>query len=257
MNRALDFTTILLALLGVFAAGAVPAKRVEVLPAQQVEQGWRLYLQRDAERRPATEFPYQRWFDRAAARHKLPVTLLLALALARGESDFDAKARSSANVRGLMQILWPGTAKQLGIHSLDKLLDPCTNVDAGARYLSQLVKRYKGNLHRALAAYNYGPGAIARSGSIPAGAAWYSGYIYRHLGYVLGRSAAGKPMPVPERYADDRKLEVLVFHEPFRAEAFVRAVEARADDLRLACAVGMGVAQGAAQPTIAIVARGA
>ncbi len=136
------------------------------------------------ETRPALDFPYAHCFKRAATAHGLPETLLVAVA--RGESDFKPRARSKANAYGLMQILWPDTAKHLGLEQLSEVLDPCTNVDAGARYLKELQQRYDGDLNRTLAAYNYGPGRIpVTGGRLPDGAIWYSAYIMRHLDYVL------------------------------------------------------------------------
>lgn len=88
----------------------------------------------------------------AALEYGLPESLLLAVA--RGESDCEARARSRANAHGVMQILWPDTAKHLGINRLSDLYEPCTNIDAGARYLKELLARYDGNVHLALAAYN-------------------------------------------------------------------------------------------------------
>ena len=87
-----------------------------------------------------------------------------------------------------MQILWPQTAKHLGIDQLEALYDPCTNILAGAKYLRELLDRYNGNLHLTLAAYNYGPGRIRKnsnSDSIPRGAQWYSSYIFHHLKHIL------------------------------------------------------------------------
>ena len=95
-----------------------------------------------------------------------------------------------------MQILWPDTARHLGIYRLSQLYDPCTNIDAGARYLKELLGNYDDNLHLALAAYNYGPSRIAKDGfNIPSGAEWYSGYIYRHLNYVLGDGSKQNTVP--------------------------------------------------------------
>ena len=132
-----------------------------------------------------------------------------------------------------MQILWPGTAKHLGIHRLSELYDPCTNIDAGARYLRELLATYDGNMHLALAAYNYGPGRIDRSGyNIPDGAAWYSGYIYRHLNYVLGNATTRKPIP-DTLYSDIGQSTLLTFGEPYRAEAFIERLESAAPDLAL------------------------
>jgi soluble lytic murein transglycosylase-like protein len=134
---------------------------------------WKAYLKNDTDIPPSYRFPHASCFKAAASAHRLPETLLLAVA--RGESDFEATARSSANAHGVMQILWPGTANDLGIFRLTDLYDPCTNIDAGARYLKELLVRFDGNLHLALAAYNYGPARIAADEmNIPSGANWYS-----------------------------------------------------------------------------------
>ena len=125
---------------------------------------WRDFLASETQMEPAVSLPFERCFRRAAAAHDLPTSLLAAVA--RGESNFDPDAVSSANARGLMQILWPGTGRHLGFSQVRELHEPCRNVEAGARYLKELLQRYDGDLHRALAAYNYGPGRIARSKSL-------------------------------------------------------------------------------------------
>lgn len=177
---------------------------------------------------PTRSFPFESCFRRAAKTHGLPVVLLLAVA--RGESDFDPTAKSKANAHGLMQILWPTTARHLGIARLSELYEPCTNVDAGARYLKELLGRYEGDVHRALAAYNYGPRRIALSGSqIPAGAKWYSGYIHRHLSYVIGAPNGGRDIP----YESEGKHELIVFNKPYRAQAFVTTLKASLPEVRL------------------------
>jgi len=180
---------------------------------------------------PAYSFPHSTCFKAAAAAHDIPESLLLAVA--RGESDFDATARSRANAHGVMQIQWPGTAKHLGINRLSDLYDPCTNIDAGTRYLKELLGKYDNNLHLALAAYNYGPGRISKnSDSIPSGAVWYSGYIYRHLNYVLGSNS--KRLPVPGTlYSEIGQSTLLTFGEPYRAEAFIERLEESTSGLNL------------------------
>lgn len=192
---------------------------------------WKNYLQNDTDIEASYRFPHASCFRAAAAKHNLPETLLLAVA--RGESDFEATARSRANAHGVMQILWPSTAKDLGIHRLTELYDPCTNIDAGTRYLKELVQRFDGNLHLALAAYNYGPGRIsADTANIPNGATWYSRYIYRHLNYVLGdrstKKAAGEHL-----YSDLGRSTLVSFAEPYRAAAFVERLEQNAPELNL------------------------
>lgn len=199
--------------------------KLQAIPSN-LNDAWRLYLNTDAKRDPGIQFPYFECFQRAAVAHDLPVTLLLALA--RGESDFDARAVSSANALGLMQILWPGTAQHLGINRQSELFKPCVNVDAGARYLKELLTHYRGNLHRALAAYNYGPSRIpVKQSSIPKGANWYSGYIYRHLIYVLGDMELQSVPRLTGRNHADRKLTLITFSTPYRAEAFVNRLQKR------------------------------
>ena len=153
----------------------------------EIRAGWIKYWQLERTALPKTKFPHQACFEKSSKEHQVPLNLLLALS--RGESNFNPRAVSKADARGLMQILWPGTAKHLGITSEEALFDPCTNVDAGARYFRELLNRYDNNIHLSLAAYNYGPGRISTDAvEIQEGAAWYSGYIYNHLRYVLGLS---------------------------------------------------------------------
>ena len=86
-------------------------------------------------------------------------------AVTRQESNFDPVAVSSANARGLMQLL-PGTAaqvaRQLGIaHAVGMLTaDPSHNMRLGAAFLAGLIDRTGGALPLALAGYNAGPGRV-------------------------------------------------------------------------------------------------
>lgn len=83
-------------------------------------------------------------------------------AIARQESNFDTEAVSSANARGLMQLL-PATAAQvarrLNIASSTPRLtsDPALNLRLGSAYLAEILDRFSGNLALAAAAYNAGP----------------------------------------------------------------------------------------------------
>jgi len=216
----------LLALFVCMSIGAAPYARTSTDP----RQAWQDYLRSGSDVAPRYRFPHANCFRSAALTHDLPETLLLAIA--RGESDFDATARSHANAHGVMQILWPDTARHLGIFRLSDLYDPCTNIDAGARYLKELLQHYDGDLHLALAAYNYGPGRIPRDAAIiPRGAAWYSAYIYRHLGYVLGDRANRNSRN--SRYSELGRTSLLSFGEPYRAAAFVEGMEAKAPDVQL------------------------
>ena len=225
-TRTLVRVAVLLVAPVIFAGGLFEPAGAAAM--SQTADDWQDYLALEAGRNPAKAFPHAECFQRAAAAHDLPVTLLIAVA--RGESNFDTRARSSANAYGLMQILWPITARHLGFETLDELYDPCRNAEAGARYLRELLTRYDGDLHLSLAAYNYGPGRIpVAATTIPEGAEWYSSYIYRHLRYVLGeRRPEGRG-----EWRDEGEVELAIFAAPYRAEAFVQTLQVAAPSLRL------------------------
>ncbi len=217
--------------LGVLLSLGAPAAIASVNSQADPDTAWRVYLSNDTGLQPSYRFPHANCFRAAAAAYGLPETLLLAVA--RGESDFEPTARSRANAHGVMQILWPATANHLGIYRLTELYDPCTNIDAGARYLQEMLNRFNGNLHLALAAYNYGPERIAANQEdIPPGASWYSAYIFRHLNYILGDRALARPAG-EHLYSDLGRSTLVSFGEPYRAAAFVERLEQRAPELEL------------------------
>ncbi len=176
-------------------------------------------------------YPWQRCFTRAAASHGLPESLLLAIAA--GESNFDPAARSGKDAIGLMQIRWPTTARHLGLHREADLYDPCTNVDAGARYLRELLARYDEDFHLAVAAYNYGPGAV-QADAVPEGARWYSHYIYQHLEQVLGEapSATSELIAPPGNPGAGRDV-LMSFTRAHRARDFIAFLSAQVPGLEL------------------------
>ena len=213
------------ATLATFAVDASASSDVDPAAA------WEHYAKQGFAAEPRVRFPHETCFRVAALEYDLPYTLLLAVA--RGESDFDEMARSKANAHGVMQILWPITAQHLGIYRLSELYEPCTNIDAGARYLKEMIRRYDGDIHLALAAYNYGPERISVSGAdIPSGATWYSSYILRHLDFVLSSSRGSEP-GTDHLYSEFGRSTLLSFGEPYRAAAFVAGLEQRSPGLRL------------------------
>lgn len=88
----------------------------------------------------------------------------LVMAVIQTESHGDPAAISRAGAEGLMQLM-PATSAQYGVANP---FDAHANVDGGTHYLSDLIRRYRGNLHLALAAYNAGPGLVDAVHGIPA-----------------------------------------------------------------------------------------
>lgn len=104
--------------------------------------------------------PYQRLVDQAAEAHGLDPKLLHALVAT--ESAYRTDAVSPAGAAGLTQLM-PATALDLGVRDR---FDPDQNLRGGADYLARQLRRF-GDLRLALAAYNAGPGRVARLGRIP------------------------------------------------------------------------------------------
>lgn len=95
-----------------------------------------------------------------SARFDLSPALIEALVWQ--ESRWREGAVSHVGARGLAQLM-PGTARYLGVNPDD----PFANLEGGARYLREQLDRFDGDIERALAAYNAGPGRVERAGGIP------------------------------------------------------------------------------------------
>ncbi|MEO8372013.1 MAG: lytic transglycosylase domain-containing protein [Candidatus Solibacter sp.] len=98
--------------------------------------------------------------DAAADRYGLPRELVRSVMAA--ESRFQPQVISPKGAIGLMQLM-PGTAQVLGADPYDQ----AQNVDAGTRYLRDLLEKYNYGLRHALAAYNAGPGAVDKYNGVP------------------------------------------------------------------------------------------
>jgi soluble lytic murein transglycosylase-like protein len=103
------------------------------------------------------ETPYDALIAAAAKRYGVRPALVRAVVMV--ESAFKPDAVSRVGASGLMQLM-PATAKDLGVADV---FDPAANVDGGTRYLAGLLRMFKDE-SLALAAYNAGPGRVARAG---------------------------------------------------------------------------------------------
>lgn len=98
-----------------------------------------------------------------AASKKWNVDESLIRAVIKQESAYDPQATSHCGAQGMMQLM-PETAAELGVTDA---YDPAQNIMGGTRYLRGLLDRFDGNISKALAGYNAGPGAVEKHGGIP------------------------------------------------------------------------------------------
>jgi hypothetical protein len=101
--------------------------------------------------------PFEKVIRAAAERYGMDPDLIHCVVAV--ESNFNPKAVSPKKASGLMQLL-PQTAARYGVKNI---FDPEENVNAGTRYLKELLGKYH-NLTLALAAYNAGPERVDQYG---------------------------------------------------------------------------------------------
>jgi soluble lytic murein transglycosylase-like protein len=104
---------------------------------------------------------YDAFIDRYAAQYR--VDPVLVRAVIQVESNFNPRCVSNKGARGLMQLM-PETEREYRVRNV---FDPEDNIRAGVHNLADLLGRYSGDLHRTLAAYNAGSGAVAKYRGIP------------------------------------------------------------------------------------------
>lgn len=114
------------------------------------------------------------------------------------ESNGNPHAKSPKGAMGLMQIM-PATAASLGAPQNVDLTDPVQNVQLGRQYLNQLLQQYKGDVPKALAAYNAGPGAVDAALGANGG----------QLAFGQSVKAPKKNAPSGYRFTPDGNLEVI------------------------------------------------
>lgn len=97
----------------------------------------------------------------ACRRHGVDEALVRAIIHA--ESSFRATAVSDMGAQGLMQLM-PATQQRFGV---SQPFNPRQNIDAGVRYLAELLSAFNNNDRLASAAYNAGPTAVRKHGGVP------------------------------------------------------------------------------------------
>ena len=107
------------------------------------------------------DVPYANFIAESARVHGVAPELVASVIAV--ESNFNPNAVSWRSARGLMQLM-PETAARLGV---TRVFDPQQNIDAGTRYLKELLLRYNGDLALTLAAYNAGPDRVEQYRSVP------------------------------------------------------------------------------------------
>ncbi len=126
--------------------------RIELLPAVPTEPA--------ASIAPAVAEKPEELVTKAANNEQLPPEFVRSVA--KVESGFREDAVSRKGALGLMQLM-PSTATELGV---DARRAP-ENARGGAKYLRDLLIRYRGDSVLALAAYNAGPGAVSKFRGVP------------------------------------------------------------------------------------------
>jgi soluble lytic murein transglycosylase-like protein len=140
--------------------------------------------------------PFGDLIREAAKRYRVDADLITSVIAA--ESNFDPKAISPRNARGLMQLL-PTTAASLGVKNI---FDPKENIDAGTHYLSDLLLLYKNDLALTLAAYNAGPERVQHYGQRVPPFSETIYYVRRVQQTYNLRKSGGSPVKTPAKGAE-------------------------------------------------------
>lgn len=170
-------------------------------------------------------FPYEDLLSSAAAKYGLPLPLVVAVA--RGESFFDPKARSIKGALGVMQVM-PATAADYGLTPED-LLDPARNIDVGVHYLADLQAQLR-DPYLALAAYYCGSRRVDKDRlTVGDECDEYVRYIHSHLQKVM----LGESGRLPSKGVEAKELVIAGFDNFLDAERFFHILSEKLPDLRI------------------------
>jgi soluble lytic murein transglycosylase-like protein len=104
---------------------------------------------------------YEKIIDEASKKFNVDKNLIKSVIFT--ESAANSKAKSSANAKGLMQLM-DSTAGDMGVNNV---WDPKENIYGGTKYLGKMLRQYNGDVKLSLAAYNAGPGNVNKYGGVP------------------------------------------------------------------------------------------
>ncbi|MBN2194165.1 MAG: lytic transglycosylase domain-containing protein [Polyangiaceae bacterium] len=166
---------------GVISFTSRPKDRSSVVVARSARPAPRVTMPRD--RSPERTTRYDPYIRQAAGLYQIPEDLIRAVI--KVESDFDPRAVSPKDARGLMQLI-PATARRMLVSDP---FDPRQNIFGGTRYLRVLANLFNGDLELTIAAYNSGEGAVIRYGGIPPYAETQD-YVVRVLAHYRAYRAA-------------------------------------------------------------------
>ncbi len=114
-----------------------------------------------AAKKERLDVPFEELIRAAAEKHGVEAQLIASVIAV--ESNFNPRAVSRKQARGLMQLM-PETAARFAVADS---FDPAQNIEAGTRYLKELLARYSQDLRLALAAYNAGPEKVEQYQGVP------------------------------------------------------------------------------------------
>jgi soluble lytic murein transglycosylase-like protein len=190
------------------------------------DSGIRAELQKLFADPPIVEgYPYQHLLATAAASYNLPLPFVLAVA--RGESFFNPKARSAKGALGVMQVM-PSTAADYGVKTED-LLDPAKNIDVGVHFLADLYAQFQ-DPYLTLAGYYCGNGGVDKEGfTLRQDCDEYVRYIYSHLQKIL-TSAKGEALAAA---GEVQRFVLARFDNFLDAESFVGFLSRKLPELQI------------------------
>jgi soluble lytic murein transglycosylase-like protein len=108
-----------------------------------------------------SENQYDQYINASAKKYGVDPNLIKGMI--KQESGFNQNAVSHCGAQGLMQLM-PDTARELGVQDA---FNPAQNIDGGAKYIRKMLDMFDGDLKKAVAAYNAGPGNVQKHNGIP------------------------------------------------------------------------------------------